>query len=1449
MRRMTQTLFPTLLVSAICWLLGPPACNAAAAGLAPAELRCEYRVNPVGIDVTQPRLSWTLGAAAADARGLTQAAYQVMVAGTPEKLAADQGDLWDSGKVESDQQLHIEYAGKPLAPRMRCHWKVRVWDHDGKPSGWSKPAMWSMGLLEAGNWQAKWIADIDNPNVGPQPVTLVRKSFQLDHPVRRATAYASALGVYELRLNGQRVGDDLLAPEWTSYRKRVQYQTYDVTALLRQGENAAAALLGEGWFDGRLMSAGLHANGSRPRFLLQLEIEFADGQTQTIVTDGSWRATSDGPIRLSGIYDGEVYDARKEFAGWDAPRFDAAAWRPAQGFALDERKLVWQRNEPIRVEQELAPVKLTEPKPGMFVFDFGQNMVGWCRLKAAGAAGQTVTLRHGEMLNDDGTLYTANLRGALQTDRYTPKADGEFVFEPHFTYHGFRFVEVTGLAKPPSQGAVAGRVFHSASPLTGRFECSDSSLNRLMQNILWSQRGNLMSVPTDCPQRDERCGWLGDIQVFGQTAIYNMNLAAFLAKFAQDLRDDQNGDGCFPDYAPHPSTHSGGSPGWADAGVILPWRSWQNYADRRLLEEHFEAARRWVERGHRNNPELIWPKNDNLGNDWLNGDWIKQAGWPSYGGAVPSQVFSTAYFAHSTDLVAKMAGVLGRKEDAQRYGELFQQIKAAFNQRFVKPDGRIEGDTQGGYALALDFNLLPDELRPKAASLLVENIRRYQNHLSTGIQTTHRAMLELTRNGHNEVAWQLLTNRTVPSWLGMVDNGATTIFERWDGYVKGRGFMDGGMNSFNHYALGAVGEWMWRNIAGLNPDDAQPGWKHCVISPRPGGGVTWARSEYDSIRGPIRSDWRVAGGRFILKVTIPPNTTATVAVPTMQPGDVTESGQPAANAKGVKFLRAEKDTVLYEAGSGTYIFEAPFPSEAYVNEIEKSIYNVLPPNQEGAKGIRGSLPEYIFSTAKDGLYVNLFEPSSIRWKVAAQDVSLTMNSRFPQEPKVELKLGTAKPTAMKLRVRVPAWAAADMPIAVNGKQAATGKPGSYALLDRTWADGDTVTFTLPMGFRATLQTGGDQIKEHGRYALEYGPVLLATASPLDDKLRMRIVQAPESPGAWLLPKPGEPLHFTVKDHPDWEFMPCWDLGQRTYTCYPIIEPLVIEGVTPFTKTTEVKIISAVPGAVIRYTTDGSEPTAQSPAYSGTLKLDRSCLLRARIFAGGNPHSPAVGRRFQCRSLEARVTVTVPQGLKAGDRYRLVFVTSAKTWAFPGADPAAPKSLDDYNAFATKTATAVPALSALGTSWKAVVSVSPANGTPVSAKSNTKTDPAADGAGVPIYNLAGALVANDNSDLWDGTIQNPIDMTELGTSPPDLGGDKHLVWTGTTSSGDATSGWSLLVPGSWKYFGNAMLTDTINGNPTVSWIASLGPQQGWPWDGGTDKTPMPIYVMSGILTAK
>ncbi len=918
--------------------LGARSLHAAPGAVAVDGLRCEYRVNPVGLDVKSPRLSWRLSS---DGRGQRQTASRILVASSPEGLALDRGDLWDSGRIASDETLNVGYRGQPLRSRMRVWWKVRVWDREHEPSAWSAPASWTMGLVDRSDWQAKWIADpasVTNLNPtdggvstvkpaeasGALPGTLFRRSFALPGPVRRATAYASALGLYELRINGQRVGESLLAPEWTSYRQRVQVQTYDVTDLLVPGENVAAALVGEGWYAGRLMAMPRFPYGSYPRFLLQLEIELATGRTQTIGTDDSWRSTTDGPIRSAGIYDGETYDARQEMPGWDAPGFDASGWRRAQSFELGGPRLVWQPNEPIEVVQELAPVRMTEPKPGVFVFDLGQNMVGWCRVQARGTTGQTVTIRHAEMLNDDGTLYTANLRGAPQVDRYTPRADGEFTFEPHFTYHGFRFVELTGLAKNPTPEAVLGRVFHSTAPVVGQFDCSDRSLTRLMRNILWTQRANLMSTPNDCPQRDERFGWMGDIQAFSQTAIFNMDLAAFLTKSTQDMRDDQADDGRFPDFAPHPgnpNTAFSGAPAWADAGTIVPWRAYQNYADLRLLRDHFDAARRWVDYVCARNPDLIWATNrGNDYNDWLNGNWIKQPGWPTDGGSVPKEVFATAFFAHSTELVAKMAAVLGHAADAERYAGLASRIKTAFRNRFVTPDGRIAGDTQGGYALALGFDLLPAELRPLAADHLVDNIHRYQNHLSTGIQTTHRAMVELTRAGHSDLAWQLVTNRTFPSWLYMIDNGASTIWERWDGYVKGRGFQDAGMNSFNHWAFGAVGEWIWRNVVGLNPDDAQPGWKHFTIAPQPGGGVTWARGRYDSIRGPILSAWQLAGRELKLEISVPPNTTATVVLPAPTGAVITEDGHPLEGSRFVKLLRRTDDGAVLAVEPGRYSF-------------------------------------------------------------------------------------------------------------------------------------------------------------------------------------------------------------------------------------------------------------------------------------------------------------------------------------------------------------------------------------------------------------------------------------------------------------------------------------------------------------------------------------------------
>lgn len=1059
------------------------------------KLRCEYLESPLGMDAQKPRLSWVFES---DERGQRQTAYQVIVASTPEILAKDQGDLWDSGRVDSDQTIHVEYAGKPLVSKQRCYWKVRVWDKDGRELPWSKPSLWTMGLLTASEWEARWIAcpakppvqerpqvahngyhsdlaksadtvkwvavdlgqnrkidavelfpahpfdftpdtpgflfpvrfkievaekadfsdaktvvdqtaaDVPNPGEKAQvyrfkPITarhvrltvtrlagrserpdfgfalaemkvlsgaknvaercavtsldsieqnawsqkklvdgriisegtkniseylaaMFRKEFTARGPIKRATVSVTGLGLYELRINGQKVSDHVLAPEWTRFSKHIQYQTYDVSDMLRAGNNAVGASLGGGWWTGPLMAMP-PLNDPRLYFLMRLDIELADGSTQTIVTDPSWQTTTDCPIRRSGIYFGEVYDATKEMPGWDKPDFTATGWQPAEALACpkdcEKATLVAQCNEPIRIVEELKPVKITEPKPGVFVFDMGQNMVGWCRLKATAPKGTKISLRHAEVLNENGTIYTTNLRGATQINEYTWRG-GEAVHEPHFTYYGFRYVEVTGLPGRPAEDAIVGCVLHSDAPVTGRFACSNELINKIMHCIKWVQRANMHSVPTDCPQRDERLGWMGDIQAFGQTAIFQRDMAAFFTKWVPDIRDSQADDGRYPDFAPHmddPNKSFSGVPAWGDAGTVVPWRVYQNYADRRLLENHFESACRWVEYIHGKNPNLLWQKGrGNDYNDWLNGDTVSLKGYPRGISWIPNEVFATAFFAQSTEIVAKMAHALGRTEDAAKYDKLFKDIKTAFNKAFVTNDGRVKGDTQAGYALALHFNLLKKSLRPKATEHLIEAIRKYKDHPSTGIQTTHRMMLELSRNGHHDEACRLINLRTVPSWGYMVDMGATTIWERWDGYVKGRGFQDPGMNSFNHWALGAVGEWIWRELAGINPDDAQPGFKHFVIRPRVGGDVTWVKARYDSIRGPIVSEWKVKDGSFSLDVTVPANTTATVYVPAKNADAVTEGGVPASQASGVKFLKMENGAAVFSVESGRYSF-------------------------------------------------------------------------------------------------------------------------------------------------------------------------------------------------------------------------------------------------------------------------------------------------------------------------------------------------------------------------------------------------------------------------------------------------------------------------------------------------------------------------------------------------
>ncbi|HEU5397487.1 MAG TPA: family 78 glycoside hydrolase catalytic domain, partial [Verrucomicrobiae bacterium] len=667
-------------------------------------LRCEYLVDPAGIDAVRPRLGWIITSAR---RGERQAAYQILVASSPRLLQNDVGDLWDTGKVPSDQTTQISYQGTALLSREGCWWKVRVWDQAGR-SGWSPAARWSMGLLDAKDWTAQWISAAA-ATTNPPPC--LRKDFRLTRPVRRAVLYVTALGLYEIHLNGRRVGDHVFAPDWTDYRRRVRYQAYDVTGLVQPGKNALAAILANGWYSGHIGNGGYQFFGTVPALLAQLEVTDADGHTKIIATDSSWKSHP-GPLLSSDIMAGEDYDARREMAGWDRPGLDEAGWDPVQ--VRDEPKIILcsQAMPPVRKLSELKPKKLAEPAPGHWIYDLGQNMVGVVRLQVSAPAGTEVTLRHAEMLNPDGTLYTNNLRGARAIDHYFCKGTGSETWQPRFTYHGFRYVEVTGLKSNPGSNAVTGIVIGTDTPSTGEFACSDPRLNQLQSNIQWGQRGNYFSVPTDCPQRDERLGWMGDAQVFVRTATYNADVAAFFTKWLVDVDDEQSPQGAFGDTSPN-TMNVFGAPGWGDAGVICPWTIYQAYGDKRVLAQHLPAMIRWIEYLRQHSDNFI--RDRDRGNDY--GDWL------SLNADTPKDLIGTAYFAYSTHLVAEACAATGRVADAAKYRQLFQDIKAAFIKKYVSADGHVAGHTQTACLLALKFDLLPDQLRPNVAQDLVADIQ------------------------------------------------------------------------------------------------------------------------------------------------------------------------------------------------------------------------------------------------------------------------------------------------------------------------------------------------------------------------------------------------------------------------------------------------------------------------------------------------------------------------------------------------------------------------------------------------------------------------------------------------------------------------------------------------------------------------------------------------------
>ncbi|HSK14440.1 MAG TPA: family 78 glycoside hydrolase catalytic domain [Phnomibacter sp.] len=882
------------------------------------RLRTENLVNPIGIDVLQPYFSWQL---VADERNVMQAAYEIRVGNDVVSLAKG-NTAWTSGKVNSDRSVHVPCEGGVLASGKKYFWQVRVWDNKGNVSPWSAVAHWQMGLLKPADWKAQWIVPgYDEDSLFAAP--LMRKEFNSAKNIRSATAYITAHGLYEAQINGRRVGDAYLMPGWTSYNKRLQYQAYDVSDLLKQGANAIAVTLGDGWYRGNFsFDHRRNIYGKDIALLFQLDITYTDGTTATIGSDGSWRSST-GAIRSNGIYMGETIDARLEKHGWNLPGYDDKNWTTVKTAGFSKDVLVATYNEPIKKHETFAPLKVITTPKGEKVIDFGQNLVGWVQLKVKGNAGDTIKVSHAEVLDKHGNFYTENLRAAKAQATYVLQGNGAEIFEPHFTFFGFRYIKlegITGALQPENFTAVA---LYSAMEKAGTFTTSDTLINQLQHNIEWGLRGNFLDVPTDCPQRDERMGWTGDAQAFFRTSTFLRGVNNFFAKWLKDLSADQVKSGSVPHVIPNVLGESGwaagGSAGWADASTIIPWEMYLVYGDKRILEEQYESMKAWVGYMQSKSTHYLWNKGDHFG------DWLYYSVTDDNDGrsAITNKYYiAQCFFAYSTQLLINAAQVLGRQNDVATYHALLQQVKEAFLREYITPNGATMSNTQTSYVLALQFDMLPEGMRQQAADRLVANIKQYGDHLTTGFLGTPYLCHVLSRFGYTDVAYTLLLQKTYPSWLYPVTKGATTIWERWDGIRTNGDFQAVTMNSFNHYAYGAIGDWMYRVMVGLDMEDGALAYKKIRIRPHIGGGFTHASASCETPYGKLSSGWRIENGKVDLHAQIPANSTATIYIPAAAARDVMERGQPISNSTNIQVVGVEGKYVVVKVGSGKYEFSA-----------------------------------------------------------------------------------------------------------------------------------------------------------------------------------------------------------------------------------------------------------------------------------------------------------------------------------------------------------------------------------------------------------------------------------------------------------------------------------------------------------------------------------------------
>jgi alpha-L-rhamnosidase len=868
-------------------------------------------------------------------RGARQSAYRIEVASSQDKLVSGQADLWDTGKTSGDANVLVPYQGQAMTSRLECFWRVTCWDARDTASQPSPVARWEMGLLERSDWQGQWIqADLVGGARSIPPVPAFRRKFSLSDTPVKARLYITALGVYEAQINDRCVGDHELAPGWTDYRKQVRYQVYDVTDLLTQGDNAIGVLLGDGWYAGHVEWKDRQFYGDRPCLLAQMEIQMKDGSTCTVATDSNWLWHASHILQADLIM-GEHQDARLENAGWAGFDFDDASWQKAQLAEPREPELVGMPSQPIRVVKELPARELIHSSSGggwqknTAIYDLGQNMVGRVRLRISAPAGTAIQVRYADVLDEKGQIYTENLRTARATDYFTTSEAQVDVFEPRFTFHGFRYVEIRGLPEPLALEDVTGVVLSSDLEPTGQFECSDELINQLQRNITWGQRGNFLDVPTDCPQRDERLGWTGDAQVFVRTACFNSHTAGFFAKWARDVRDAQRLAGGIPPVVPttdlgdDPERDAG--PAWADAVIICPWTIYLCYADKGILEDNYESMSRYMDfMAQHRCKDLIrsHPDVDSWGGF---GDWLSMDnGEGSVQGATPKDLIGTAFYAYDAMLMSRIAHALGKDDDARSYAKLHKEIAAAFRRRFVSQEGLTAGHTQTAYVLALHFDLLEDDQKPVATEELVRNISQRGMHLSTGFVGSPYLNFVLCAQGRQDIAFQLLEQKTWPSWLYAVSQGATTIWERWDGWTHDKGFAGAGMNSFNHYAYGAIGAWLYAYVAGLDLDWQRPGGRHLLLQPHPGGSLTHARAVLDTPCGQAGSSWSIADKQMTCEVTIPPSSSAKLSLPAL-PEDIRESQAPLDQNQDIESFEALEGQTRIELPAGRYTFVLPAP--------------------------------------------------------------------------------------------------------------------------------------------------------------------------------------------------------------------------------------------------------------------------------------------------------------------------------------------------------------------------------------------------------------------------------------------------------------------------------------------------------------------------------------------